>query len=55
MKNFYRIAGLLIIAAVAFVTLGPLLPAGNPIGDAADQFLNALSASWSIPVGTGGG
>ncbi len=50
-KNFYRLAGLVIICAVAFVTVGTLLPPGNPIGDAADKFLEALSISWIIPAG----
>lgn len=54
MTNFYRLAGLLIIGAVAFVTVGTLLPPGNPIGDAADQFLEALSISWIIPAGMTG-
>ena len=53
-RNFYRLAGLLIICAVAFVTVGTLLPPGNPIGDAADQFLDALSISWIIPAGMTG-
>lgn len=53
-KNFYRLAGLVILCAVAFVTVGTLLPPGNPIGDAADRFLDALSISWIIPAGLTG-
>ncbi len=49
-KTFYRLVGLLVLGAVAFVALGPLLPPGNPIGDAADAFLGALSAFWGQPI-----
>ena len=54
MRNLYRILGVLVLAAVAFVALGPLLPAGNPIGDAADTFLEALNAWWGFPLGLPG-
>ncbi|HEY5650768.1 MAG TPA: hypothetical protein VIW46_04910 [Acidimicrobiia bacterium] len=50
MKTFYRLVGLVVVAAIAFVALGPLLPAGNPVGDAADTFLNALRAFWGVPI-----
>jgi hypothetical protein len=49
-KTFYRLVGLVVVAAIAFVALGPLLPAGNPVGDAADTFLNALRAFWGVPI-----
>ena len=50
MKTFYRLVGLVVLGAVAFVALGPLLPPGNPIGDAADAFLDAMSAFWGQPI-----
>lgn len=49
-KTFYRLVGLVVIGAVAFVSLGPLLPPGNPIGDAADAFLDAMSVFWGQPI-----
>lgn len=49
-KTFYRLVGLVVVGAIAFVALGPLLPAGNPIGDASDAFLDALSAFWGQPI-----
>lgn len=49
-KNFYRLVGLVVLGAVAFVALGPLLPPGNPVGDAADAFLDAMSAFWGQPI-----
>ncbi len=49
-KTFYRLVGVVVLAAVAFVALGPLLPAGNPIGDAADTFMRALRAFWGVPI-----
>jgi hypothetical protein len=49
-KTFYRFVGLLVVGALAFIALGPLLPPGNPIGDAADAFLDALSAFWGQPI-----
>ena len=49
-KTFYRLVGLVVIGAIAFVALGPLLPPGNPVGDAADTFLDALRAFWGVPI-----
>ncbi len=49
-RTFYRFVGLVVLGAVAFVSLGPLLPPGNPIGDAADAFLNAMTAFWGQPI-----
>lgn len=49
-KMFYRLIGLVVLGAVAFVALGPLLPPGNPIGDAADTFLRSLRAFWGVPI-----
>ena len=54
MRNLYRIIGVLVLAAVAFVAVGPLLPAGNPIRDAAEAFLDALNAWWGFPFGMPG-
>lgn len=49
-KTFYRLVGLVVLGAVAFVAVGPLLPPGNPIGDAADAFLDAMGAFWGQPI-----
>jgi hypothetical protein len=49
-RTFYRLLGLVLVGALAFIALGPLLPPGNPIGDAADAFLDALSAFWGQPI-----
>ena len=51
MRTFYRITGLVVLGAVLFIGIGPLLPAGNPIKEAADTFLEALKASWGINLG----
>lgn len=53
MRTFYRIVGVIVLGAVLFVGVGPLLPDGNPIKDAADLFLEGLKASWGISIGLG--
>jgi len=53
-RTFYRILGIVVVAAVLFVGIGPLLPDGNPIKEAADSFLGALNAWWGFPLGLPG-
>lgn len=50
MRTFYRLIGLVVVVAVLFVAVGPYLPAGNPVREAADAFLDALSAFWGQPI-----
>lgn len=54
MRTFYRILGVVVLAAVLFVGVGPLLPDGNPIREASDAFLGALNAWWGFPFGLPG-
>jgi hypothetical protein len=48
-----RILALVVIAAVAFVTLGQYAPEGSWIQDASDQVLRAIRAWWMIDPITG--
>ena len=54
MRTFYRIIAVVVVGAVLFVGVGPLLPAGNPVKEAADAFLGALNAWWGFPLGLPG-
>lgn len=47
-RTIIRILAVVVIAAVAFVTLGQYAPEGSWIQDASDQFLRAVRASWMI-------
>lgn len=48
-----RIVAVVVICAVAFVTLGQYAPDGSWIQDASAQFLRAIRASWMIdPIGS---
>jgi hypothetical protein len=43
-----RLLALVLIAAVAFVTVGQYAPDGSWVSDASAQFLRAIRASWMI-------
>lgn len=48
-----RIVAVVVIGAVAFVTLGQYAPDGSWIQEASAQFLRAIRASWMIdPIGS---
>ena len=48
-----RVVAIVVIAAVAFVTLGQYAPDGSWMQDASSQFLRAIRASWMIdPIGS---
>ena len=48
MRVAIRILAVVVLAAVAFVTLGRYAPDGSWIADASDTFLRAIRASWMI-------
>ena len=53
MRIVVRILALVVIAAVAFVTLGQYAPDGSWIQDASNQMMRAIRASWMIDPITG--
>jgi hypothetical protein len=53
MRAIMRILAVVVIAAVAFVTLGQYAPDGSWVQDASTQFLRAIRASWMLdPIGS---
>ncbi|MDX1448784.1 MAG: hypothetical protein R3246_06925 [Acidimicrobiia bacterium] len=48
MRMVVRILTAVVLAAVAFVTMGQYAPDGSWIADASDAFLRAIRASWMI-------
>lgn len=52
MRAIIRILAVVLLAAIAFVTVGQYAPDGSFIADASDSFLRAIRASWMIdPIG----
>lgn len=48
MRIAIRILAVLVLGAVAFVTVGQYAPDGSWVQDASTAFLRALRASWMI-------
>ena len=53
MRVAIRILAIVVIATVAFVTVGQYAPDGSWFQEASSQFLRAIRASWMIdPIGS---